>query len=79
MTKRKSAAQWCPYCQRDMRVGGHSVTCKEGKCIECGHPAIPGLQRCAPHHQRAIKDADYERRQAVIRQKLERLDGRGDL
>ena len=79
MSRHKLPPWRCPFCRRDLRLGGHSPTCREGRCIECGKPVmIPGGIRCGLCQRRMIKDQDYARRQAIIKERLDLLDLKHD-
>jgi hypothetical protein len=50
---------------------GHRVSCpKRSRCLDCQHPAIPGVSRCAPCQRKRIKRLD---RQRAVAAALDRL------
>jgi hypothetical protein len=83
MMKRKKAPNpYCPECNRDLRLGGHSPSCGQvGKCIQkgCGKPVmVPGCQRCGPCQRKAIREEDYQMSRDVVQKKLRGLERQFD-
>jgi hypothetical protein len=77
----RKPSPYCSECNRDLRLGGHSPSCRQGKCItpQCGQPVmVPGAQRCGICQRRAMRNKDYKMRRGAVEAKLRDLERQFD-